>query len=276
MPGTPIRKGFETMHALIVGALVLTLSAVTATAGSTWDGLRSEVFGDRQILDGREVIDFQAPDRPLDQRKVPVSISAKFGDGRSVKTIYFIVDENPSPVAATFRMGEGRSQVSLAAKFRFNSETDTRAVIEASDGALYMVAKHTKFAGGQASCSAPPQGDPEVIVANMGRMKLEHLGPANTVSEMRPKTRLSLSHPNHTGMVLDQISLLYVPLKMVRDIEVWQGNDLVFAMTGSITLAQDPTIDFDYRVNGATSLTATARDTDGETWTRTFPIGQGS
>lgn len=264
------------MRALLIGAVTLILSAAAAEAGSTWDGLKAEVFGDRVIHDGRGVIDFKAPDRPLDQRSVPVSVNAKFDDGRTVKTVYFIVDENPSPIAATFQMGGARSEVSLAARFRFNSETDTRAVVEASDGTLYMVERHTKFAGGQASCSAPPQGDPEEIIANMGRMSLDHAGATRAISELRPKMRLTLSHPNHTGMVLDQITLLYVPLKMVTSIEVRQGKDLVFAMTGSITLSQDPTIDFDYRVNGAATMAVTARDSDGGEWTKAFPIGQGS
>ncbi len=264
----------------VAGALAVAtfgLSTIAAQAETAWTWLKPEVFGERVILDGHGVIQFQAPDRPQDQSHVPVSINAKLTDGRSIKTVYFIVDENPSPVAAKFEMGEGRSEVSLSSLFRFNSATDTRAVVEASDGALYMVSHHTKFAGGQASCSAPPQGDPKEIAANMGKMKLEHLGAApKAMTELRPKMHLTLSHPNHTGMVLDQITLLYVPLKMVNTIEVRQGDDLVFNMTGSITMSQNPTINFDYHVNGATKMTVTARDSDGGAWTKTFPIGQGS
>ncbi len=266
------------IHPALLGLAVLAASAVSAHAGATWDDLRSELYGDRTIEDGRGVIEFSAPARPLDQSNVPVSAHVKLSDGRSIKQVTFIVDENPSPVAADFALGEGRSEISLGTHFRFNSATDVRVVAEASDGALYMVEQHTKFAGGQAACSAPPQGDPAVIAANTGRMNLEHLGSKakKAMTELRPKARLALSHPNHTGMVLDQISLLYIPLKMVSNIEVRQGEDLVFAMTGSITLSQDPAIDFDYRVNGATEMTVTAKDTDGGTWTKTFPIGQGS
>lgn len=266
----------EIAFAGLLGAVAFGLSTVAAHAEAAWDWLKPEVFGERTILDGSSVIEFSAPDRPLDQSHVPVSIKAKLADGRSIKTVYFIVDENPSPVAAKFEMGDGRSEVSLSALFRFNSETDTRAVVEVSDGSLYMVSKHTKFAGGQASCSAPPQGDPKEIAANMGKMSLEHVGAKSAMSELRPTMNLTLSHPNHTGMVLDQISLLYIPLKMVSNIDVRQGKDLVFSMTGSITLSQDPTINFDYRVNGATEMTITARDSEGGAWTQTFPIGQGS
>ena len=257
-------------------ALGLGVWAASAHAGATWDGLKPDVFGDRVIQDGRGIIEFSAPKRPMDQSNVPVSVKARLDDGRTIKSVTLIVDENPSPVAAAFQLGEGRSQVSIATKLRFNSATDVRAVVEASDGELYMVARHTKFAGGQAACAAPPQGDPALIAANTGRMSLAHLGASKAMTQLRPKAKLTVSHPNHTGMVLNQLTLLYIPLKMVSNIEVRQGDDLVFAMTGSITMSQDPVVDFDYRVNGAERLHVTAKDTDGGEWTKAFPIGQGS
>ena len=82
-------------------------------------------------------------------------------------------------------------------------------------------------------------------------------------------------HPNHTGMVLDQLTLLYVPLRIITDLEVRQGEERVFAMQGSMTLSQDPVMDFDYRTNGAETLHI-RRATAAAPWQRTFPIGQGS
>ena len=54
------------------------------------------------------------------------------------------------------------------------------------------------------------------------------------------------------------------------------GEERVFAMQGSMTMAQDPVIDFDYRTNGSETLSISARDSGGGAWQRTFPIGQGS
>ncbi|MDX2288222.1 MAG: quinoprotein dehydrogenase-associated SoxYZ-like carrier [Hyphomicrobiaceae bacterium] len=258
-------------------AAAICAMAPPARAGASWDALKPDVFGSRPILDGRGIVELSAPGRPLDQRAVPVSVSARMADGRTIKAVSIIVDENPSPVAAVFLLGPGRTSVSLSANLRFNAGTDVRAVVEASDGALYMVERHVKFAGGQAACSAPPEGDPLEIAANMGKMRLEHAGPRMVAaSDPQPKVRLSLSHPNHTGMVLDQISLLYVPLRMVSEIAVRQGGELVFSMTGSIALSQNPAIGFDYRVNGEAALQVTSRDSDGAQWSATFPIGQGS
>jgi sulfur-oxidizing protein SoxY len=136
-----------------------------------------------------------------------------------------------------------------------------------------MVEQLVKFAGGQASCSAPPQGSPEEIAANMGKMTLGLQGPRAVSSNSVQRAELELNHPNHTGMVLDQITLFYVPLLMVEQIEVKQGDDVVLTMTGSITIKQNPKFAFDYKTNGASEMTVTARDTGGAVFSRTFPIG---
>jgi sulfur-oxidizing protein SoxY len=95
---------------------------------------------------------------------------------------------------------------------------------------------------------------------------------SNTVQ----RAEFELNHPNHTGMVLDQITLFYIPLLMVEHIEIKQGDDVVLTMAGSITLKQNPKFAFDYKTNGATEMTVTARDTSGAVFKRTFPIGPGS
>jgi sulfur-oxidizing protein SoxY len=187
------------------------------------------------------------------------------------------VDENPTPVAAVFYIGGKRDHLKLATKLRLNAATDVRAIVEASDGSLYTADRFVKFAGGQASCSAPPQGNPQEIAANMGKMTLTPLRKeAAAVTEITPSARLTVSHPNHTGMVLDQLTLLYIPLRIVTDLEVIQGDEHVLAMKGSMTLSQNPVLDFDYRVNGAETMRVLVRDSDGATWQQSFPIGQGS
>lgn len=262
----------------LAGALLFATTAF-AQASDTWTALKPDVFGDRVIHDGSAMMTLDAPKRPDDQSNVPVGVTAKLNDGRTIKRVVFIVDENPSPVAADFELGQQRTAVSLRAMFRFNRGTDVRAVIEASDGQLYMTARHVKFAGGQAACSAPPNGDPAEIAANMGKMTLAHKtqGTGNpAVSSMRRSANVTVSHPNHTGMVLDQISLLYIPIRIVTDLEVSQGDERVFAMRGSMTLAQDPSIEFDYRPNGADKVVVTLKDSEQAQWSKEFPVGPAS
>jgi len=262
-----------------------------ANASDSWPGIHTEAFAGRAIQDGRGIIKLTAPYRPDDVRSVPIEADialgpdslapnslatdtlATGGKARSIKTVSFVVDENPSPVAAVFRFGTGRSKAHLVTNIRLDQQSDVRVIVETDDGALYMAERLVKFAGGQASCSAPPVGDPAEIAANMGRMDLAPLGLKPNGSHQIAKARYGLNHPNHTGMVLDPVSLLYIPLLMVDRIEARQGDELVFDMTGSITLAQNPVVEFDFETNGAAEMTITARDTSGAAWTRSFPIG---
>lgn len=260
----------------IAAAACAAVLAGPATAGETWTALKPDLFGSRQIQNGAGIVTLKAPYRPDNVMAVPLAVEAKLDGGRTVKSVSFIVDENPSPLAAKFEIGTPRDRVSLSTNIRLNGQSDVRAVVEASDGQLYMVEQLVKFAGGQASCSAPPQGDPAEIAANMGKMDLKSEAPKVAVSQPTKKVRLDINHPNHTGMVMDQITLLYVPALVVDKIEVKQGDDVVFAAQGSITLSQNPSIEFDYKVNGAETLTVTMQDTSGKSWQKAFDIRAGS
>jgi sulfur-oxidizing protein SoxY len=261
------------MLAAIAGLLI---SSGVAMAGPSWDGIKAEVYGSRAILDGASVIKFTAPYRPEDVMAVPLAADVHLPQGQTIKKVSFIVDENPSPVAAVFELGGAREHAALTTYIRLNQQSDVRVIVEASNGELYMTEQLVKFAGGQASCSAPPQGSPEEIAANMGRMTLTLEGPRAVASRSVQRADFELNHPNHTGMVLDQITLFYIPLMMVEQVEVKQGDDVVLTMTGSITLKQNPRFGFDYVTNGATDMTVTARDTSGNVFKRTLPIGPGS
>jgi sulfur-oxidizing protein SoxY len=217
-----------------------------------------------------------APNRPEDQRRVPVSIDARLDGGHTIKTVTFVVDENPSPIAAVFHLGSGRDRVSIGTKLRVNAQSDVRVVVEADDGTLYTVGQLVKFAGGQASCSAPPQGDPREIIESMGRMELMDPKAAANATPINRPVHLGLSHPNHTGMVMDQQTLLFVPLLMVDHIAVRQGGDTLVEIDGSITLAQNPEFDIDFKTNGADHLDVSFTDTGGGHWEKSLPLGPSS
>ena len=272
MRSTPMRS----VRHLKLAAITMALAAAASTqafAGNAWEEIRGSVYGAKQIEDGRGVITLGAPNRPEDMRVVPISVDAAFKDGRTVKTVTFILDENPTPVVAVFHMADGRESVSLKSHFRVDRQSDVRAVVEANDGKLYMVSQLIKFAGGQASCSAPPTGDPAEIAANMGKMNLTEVKAAEAATTALARAKINLNHPNHTGMVMDQITLLYTPMKMVSEVSVRQGKDLMFTAEGSIAFSQNPMIEFDFKRGGSQDFEVTMKDTDGGAWTKSFHVG---
>lgn len=261
--------------AIVLFGMVAAIAAATnpVCAGSSWQGVKTEVYGSRPIEDGTGLISLKAPYRPDDVRAVPVSIDAALPAGGTIKGVNIFVDENPSPLAAAFKVGGTRSRMALATKVRLNQESFIRAVVETNDGRLYMVSSLVKFAGGQSACSAPPTGDPVEIAANMGKAKLAAVPSSKAVSQASQKVRLDVRHPNHTGMALDQMTLLYIPLRMVSKLEVRQGGEPVLEMDGSITLSENPTLEFDFHNKGAETLDVTLKDSDGGEWRHAFDVG---
>lgn len=263
--------------AFVIATLALVMPA-GAIAETSWDTIRDELFKDRTINNGDGVLVLKAPFRPEKQSAVPIGVDARFADGRSIKAITIVIDENPSPVATVLRPGEGRANVSVNMNFRFNRKTNVRAIVEASDGELYMQHAYVRYSGGQSACSAPPNGDAETIAANMGKMNLAEMKadtPAKS-SQINHLAKLEIKHPNYTGMQKDQITLLYWPLHIVNQVEIRQGDDVVLTMENGISVSEDPVISFNYEHNGAGKISVVARDTKENIWKKSFPVGTGS
>ena len=77
-------------------------------------------------------------------------------------------------------------------------------------------------------------------------------------------------------MQMNQITLLYTPLRFVNSVEVRQGDEKIFDLEGSMTLSENPRIAFDYQINGAALIKVTTRDTSDTVWTQEFPAGSNS
>jgi len=268
---TPIQSAFTI-------ALLFCLIAAQAQAGSAWDDIRPQAFGNRAIIDGKGLLTFKAPYRALDQRTVPISVAAAFHDGRTVKSVTFVVDENPMPVAATFRFADNRDRVAVGINIRLDHESPIRAIVEASDGSLYMSEQFVK-ASGLGVCAAPPAEDPVVAARTMGEMRLADRTGSDSAAgatRFRRSAALDIKHPQNTGMQMNQITMLYIPLRYVSAIEVREGDAKLFDVEGSMTLSENPHIEFDYQPNGAGALKIKVKDTSDSVWQRDFPIGTGS
>ncbi len=75
-----------------------------------WPELARDIFNGRQLADGANLVTIEMPYRAEDAAIVPVTlrVSLPAGDTRSIKAITLVIDQNPAPVAATFRVGAGR------------------------------------------------------------------------------------------------------------------------------------------------------------------------
>ena len=178
------------------------------------------------------------PARAEDAGIVPVTLRATLppGDARVVKAFTLVIDENPAPVAATFKVGAGVTMIST--RVRVNAYTDVHAVAELSDGRLYVVDTYVKASGG---CSAPMAKNPEAEKANLGLMRFRQFAPpSGAPANVTREAQIMIRHPNNSGLQRDQVSLLYIPLFIVSELRVWQGDELLIDMEGGISISEDP------------------------------------
>jgi sulfur-oxidizing protein SoxY len=264
----------------LFAALLLTAVLGLPQAGwaGAWEDIAPALFGDRPIAEGRDVLRFTAPYRAEDQRAVPITLETAFADGRKVKSVTLVIDENPAPVVAVFRFADDRDRASLAANVRLDRASPVRVIVEASDGRLYMAEKFVK-ASGLGVCAAPPVADQALAASSMGEMRLADLTGADAgaaASRFRRRVGLDIRHPQNTGLQMNQVTLLYIPLRFISTVEVRQGDAKIFDMESGMSLSENPHIEFDYRVNGAATISVEATDTDKASWRREFPVGSSS
>lgn len=249
----------------IAGLLVLGAQRATAAseAYDPWPGLVQDIFSNRAMNDGNDVIAIEMPYRAEDAAIVPVTLKTKLppGDSRHVVSITLVIDQNPAPMAAKFALGPDARVSEISTRVRVNNYTDVHAVAELSDGKLYVTKTYVKASGG---CSAPAAKNAEEANNRLGQMRYRQFaksgeGPASGARE----AQIMIGHPNNSGLQMDQVTQLYIPAFFVNELHIWQDDNPVLTMEGGISISEDPNIRFTYVSNGARHFRAEAKDTDG-------------
>jgi sulfur-oxidizing protein SoxY len=205
-----------------------------------WRDLRNALFGDRPIEPAGGAMELVAPDRALDAAAVPVSLTLAPALVAQVRSILVVVDENPSPLAATFRAGPAGDLRVLSMRLRVDAYTNLHAVAETADGRLLEAVRFVKAAGG---CSAPLGGDLRAARARMGRMRMAM--PEGPPAPDRPvPVQVALSHPNTSGLQMDQLTRLSIPAEFLRELRVGYRGAEVLSLEADISIAENPAFGF--------------------------------
>ena len=243
-----------------------------AEAYDPWPGLVQDIFNNRPMNDGSDVIAIEMPYRAEDAAIVPVTLRTKLSsdDVRRVLAITLVIDQNPAPMAAKFELGPDARVSEISTRVRVNSYTNVHAVAELSDGKLYMIKTFVKASGG---CSAPAAKNAEEAKNRLGQMKYREFAkddqsPTNGTRE----AQIMIGHPNNSGLQRDQLTLLYIPAFFINELHLWQDNSPVLSVESGISISEDPNIRFTYVSNGAKLFRAEARDTAGHVFQKDWKV----
>lgn len=247
----------------IVGAAIAAGARAQTAPADAWPVVSHMVFGDRQIGDGSAALSLDMPDRALDAALVPLSVGLQ---GSGLRKVTVIIDQNPSPLAATFSLGADAGVKTIATRVRVDDYTNVHAVAESGNESLLAVSRFVKAAGG---CSAPMVKEDAGNIA-LGTMHLRQF--ASQAGGDTMDVQLMIRHPNNSGMQMDQLTRYYIPAHYITDVKLYQGDALIVSAETGISLSQNPELRLSFRPNGAKTLRAEATDNKGGHFTGEWPV----
>lgn len=261
------------MTALLL-VLLGTLAALPARAemdetarAERWADLSHALFGDRSLADGAQLIAIEAPDRAQDAAIVPLRVALAPPLAKEVRRLWLVIDNNPSPLAGLFTFGPAADPEAIATRVRVDDYTYIHAVAEGADGTLYAAQRFIKASGG---CSAPAGKDQTAALQRLGRMKMSFKD-APRLGE--PATaQLLISHPNNSGLQMDQLTRQYVPADFIQQVRVTYGGELVFTLDSDIALSEDPSIRFEFVARAPGELEVAVDDSSQRHFHGSWPV----
>jgi sulfur-oxidizing protein SoxY len=213
-----------------------------AERAARWADLKHAIYGDRVVEDAGDRVVIDAPMRAEDAALVPVAIRVAQTLAPEVRGLYLVIDNNPSPLAAHFLFGPMADPSEIATRVRIDDYTYLHVVAETAEGRLYATARFIKAAGG---CSAPASKDQALALERLGKMK------ANFAERTKPdepvKVKLLISHPNNSGLQMDQVTRNYIPADFMQRLDVTYNGKSVFRLESDVSISEDPTLHFGIR-----------------------------
>ena len=233
--------------------------------------LKPKYFEGRDIATGKSVVELRIPLRAEDSGVVPISINAKIPQTaeRYVERMYVFVDKNPKPLAGLFHLTEAMGRADLSMRLRIDQFTHVRAIAELNTGELHMDTGYTRASGG---CSEPPPFlELKAAKARIGQMKFR-AAPSDEEKTMA-LGQLIISHPNITGMQLDQRTRAFIPADYVTKVVInFNGAHIMTAET-DISISEDPSFRFFFKPQEGGTISAEMTDSKGRNFTKTFEVG---
>ena len=261
------------LRLLLVGPIVAALLADSAgaeqatnllQAEGAWVDIAPDILGDAVPLSSEGVLDIEAPMRAEDAATVPIHLHQP-ESAPALAGLTLVVDENPSPVAAEIILGPAMMPLDLEVRLRVNQYSNVRAIATTASGDVVMGGRFVKASGG---CSAPASGSGEEALAHMGEMRLREFA---TDPDSRREAQVMIRHPQFSGFQRDQLTQLRVPAHFIDTLVVYQGDEMLFTLTGGISLSENPVFRFRYIDNGSAGFRVRVQDTEGNVFEQTLP-----
>jgi len=273
----------KTINPIVLVFLIIPALSQAETQNETeWNNiLKNQYFSGKSIEESNTIIELDAPVRAEDPALVPLKINTKIKQTNAsyIKKILVLVDKNPFPFVGEFEFTPNSGKADLAMRIRVNSYSYIRAIAEMNDGKLYMTKKFVKASGG---CSAPVGADLDAAMKRIGKMKFR-LDEGIKTNEPT-LVQLLISHPNLSGMQMDQVTRFVKKAHFVEQMKVSFNDKPILIAKTDIAISSDPNFRFYFvpeekgllkaEITDTTCESPTSRDVcaKGKTYSETYDI----
>ena len=199
-------------------------------AAGAWAYLRPQFYGDREIgVVDESFMRIEAPANTPDPSATPLTLHFGKEAAGKIKQLRLIIDNNPSPLAATIDLKPGVPVDAIDLRVRIDRFTSVRAIAETSDGRLEMRSTWVNASGG---CSAPPSA---AAGGTLGEIRFRPSSDAKSL-------QMSIRHPNNSGFQIDPRSGDAIPPHYISHIRLSTNGQVVMEADTGISLSENPTL----------------------------------
>lgn len=261
--------------AFLAGLVLMSATALAqepdGNQSAIWKKVHDGLFDGVEIASASDVLTLETPKRAEDAAIVPIAIRARFPQTRDryIDKLWLIVDNNPSPVAAVFQFTPQSGRADIETRIRVEQYTHVRAIALTNDGKHYMAVNYVKASGG---CSAPAGKDAIAARANLGKMRLRV---DDAVPGKPALAQLMVSHPNDSGLAMDQVTRTYATPHFVRKVDVRYDGKPIMSADVDFSISENPNFRFYFVPADGGALEATVVDNHDLQFTTALKLDSG-
>jgi sulfur-oxidizing protein SoxY len=201
----------------------------TEPSGSMWQFLRAKYYGDQPMgLVDENYLSLEVPSNTPDPAATPLTLHFADDPHSRIKRARVFVDNNPSPLVATFDFAE-LPVTEIDMRVRIDRFTSVRVVAERADGSLEMRSAWVNASGG---CSAPPSAAPGGV---LGEIRLRPAVDGRSLL-------VSIRHPNSSGFQIDPRTGDNIAPHYISHIRISAGGRALLEAETGISVSENPTL----------------------------------
>ncbi len=271
-------KQLDIKFLVAIGIWVLLVTSTSKAATSDpdpnsspeWKAIKLMMFGERKINpDGNGIVRLFLNTKADDASTVPVMVNGLIDQTseKYIKTLYLIVEGNPSPIAGVFHFSPRSGRMKVETRLRFEQFSFVRAVAETNDGELYISQRYVHASGG---CSSPG-GKNKLSESLLGKIRFRI---DDVVEFNRPVlVQMQVRHPNESSLAAD-FDVNRVP-QFVRNVSVTYNENMVMTAQVDFSLSDNPLFVFYFVPEEEGELKVRVEDTHDKVFERSVFIGEG-